>query len=167
MPSNFSSLVLVQEIILNLYVGLFLIRARSYLCIPCISCVFTFAFFSQNEGEDFSYVIAFFLGTAACLYQVNSSCCTLQESSETLFSHVQMLSSFVKYCVYLNGLTLTVTSTLILVVMRDHSIDSCLNPWFWVIVFWDCLFPVSLSRDRDVFVSFRRLILGLLYDSAS
>ncbi|NXD68305.1 SC22A protein, partial [Eolophus roseicapillus] len=23
----------------------------------------------QNEGEDFSYVIAFFLGTAACLYQ--------------------------------------------------------------------------------------------------
>ncbi|XP_073161217.1 vesicle-trafficking protein SEC22a isoform X2 [Lepidochelys kempii] len=24
----------------------------------------------QNEGEDFSYVIAFFLGTAACLYQV-------------------------------------------------------------------------------------------------
>ncbi|XP_075789239.1 vesicle-trafficking protein SEC22a isoform X3 [Pelodiscus sinensis] len=24
----------------------------------------------QNEGEDFSYVIAFFLGTAACLYQL-------------------------------------------------------------------------------------------------
>ncbi|XP_072469880.1 vesicle-trafficking protein SEC22a isoform X2 [Notamacropus eugenii] len=25
----------------------------------------------QNDGEDFSYVIAFFLGTAACLYQKN------------------------------------------------------------------------------------------------
>lgn len=25
----------------------------------------------QNEEEDFNYVIAFFLGTAACLYQVS------------------------------------------------------------------------------------------------
>lgn len=25
----------------------------------------------QNDDEDFNYVIAFFLGTAACLYQVS------------------------------------------------------------------------------------------------
>lgn len=34
-----------------------------------------FVLFLQNEGEDFSYVIAFFLGTAACLYQVCFSVC--------------------------------------------------------------------------------------------
>ncbi|KAJ6665484.1 hypothetical protein lerEdw1_003325 [Lerista edwardsae] len=28
-----------------------------------------YAFILQNDGEDFSYIIAFFLGTAACLYQ--------------------------------------------------------------------------------------------------
>lgn len=27
----------------------------------------------QNDDEDFNYVIAFFLGTAACLYQVSYS----------------------------------------------------------------------------------------------
>lgn len=27
----------------------------------------------QNDDEDFNYVIAFFLGTAACLYQVSDS----------------------------------------------------------------------------------------------
>lgn len=31
---------------------------------PCSSCL-------QNDDEDFNYVIAFFLGTAACLYQVS------------------------------------------------------------------------------------------------
>lgn len=31
-----------------------------------------FLLYPQNEDEDFNYVIAFFLGTAACLYQVSS-----------------------------------------------------------------------------------------------
>lgn len=29
-----------------------------------------FYFVLQSDGEDFNYIIAFFLGTAACLYQV-------------------------------------------------------------------------------------------------
>lgn len=28
--------------------------------------------FLQSDGEDFNYIVAFFLGTAACLYQVGS-----------------------------------------------------------------------------------------------
>lgn len=31
----------------------------------------TATLFPQNDDEDFNYVIAFFLGTAACLYQVS------------------------------------------------------------------------------------------------
>ncbi|XP_077685691.1 vesicle-trafficking protein SEC22a isoform X2 [Eretmochelys imbricata] len=38
----------------------------------------------QNEGEDFSYVIAFFLGTAACLYQHS---CMLSLFCGSLMSH--------------------------------------------------------------------------------
>lgn len=30
-----------------------------------------FYFVFQSDGEDFNYIIAFFLGTAACLYQVS------------------------------------------------------------------------------------------------
>lgn len=37
-------------------------------------CPFSFFLLClQNEDEDFNYVIAFFLGTAACLYQVRGS----------------------------------------------------------------------------------------------
>ena len=31
-----------------------------------------FILFLQSDGEDFNYIVAFFLGTAACLYQVGS-----------------------------------------------------------------------------------------------
>lgn len=34
-----------------------------------VVCEITLFFPFQNDGEDFNYVIAFFLGTAACVYQ--------------------------------------------------------------------------------------------------
>lgn len=41
------------------------LKKTNFLC--------AFSLCLQNDDEDFNYVIAFFLGTAACLYQVSDS----------------------------------------------------------------------------------------------
>lgn len=40
----------------------------------------------QNDDEDFNYVIAFFLGTAACLYQVSDGPQREQPVTAALYS---------------------------------------------------------------------------------